>query len=371
MSNFKKYSIILSLFMFLFVSISGCSGWRSRQSPRLFTSKRNAPLTILAHETKFEVPKLADYRIGIDDILEIFMFRHPDLSRDVIVRPDGKISYLLIGDLQAAGLTVAELDDSITKGFEVYVANSLDEPMEQPLKEEYLINLGDKLNISVWEEPDFLVDVIVRPDGRISYPLVGDMKVYGKTIEKFDEELTEKLREYVKEPLVSIMLTKMGIGEGLSFIAGFISMYLEEKPDISVLVKQFGSRSVIVLGEVEEPGVYSLQGNVRLLDAIGYGGGFTDNAVRDNVFVIRGDISSDPVVIRVNAWDIIRRGNYLLNIPLQDQDVVYAPRSIVGNYNVLLEQVSPTLGLIKESTNIFLNLQSLGIMPVGPTADAD
>lgn len=354
MHNLRKYSVIFILFIVLPVLICGCGAWRSRQAPRVIISgqdpaSRMFPFPVSPEEISFKVPEPVDYKIGIDDVLEIFVFRHPDLCSEVTVRPDGKISYLLIGDVQAAGLTVAELDDAITKKFEEYAVNkSSKELMEAPLSSDYRVNLGDELAISVWKEPDLSLKAIVRPDGKISYPLAGDILAYNKTLTEVDQELTQKLSKYIKNSDVSIMVTRFGQMEGQAYIAGFISMYVEKKPDISVLVKKFGSRKVIVLGEIEEPGVYDLQGNARLLDAIGYGEGFTDNAVRDNIFVIRGNISRDPTVIEVNAWDIIRRGNFALNILLQDQDIVYVPRSIVGNFNVLIGQVRPTVDLMRQ-----------------------
>ncbi len=358
MSGFRKYSAIFIFSVLLPVFISGCGAQRSRLAPRVITSKqdplsRMVPIPILPIETEYKPMKIAEYTVGVGDVLSVFMWRHPDLSTDVTVRPDGKISYLLIGDVQAEGLTVPELDDVITEKFEKFaVEQASQEMMEAPLKEEYKINLGDELSVSVWKEPDFDTKLIVRPDGRISFPLTGDIMVYGKSLPEADEILTEKLSEYVKDPHVSMTITRFGILEGQQYIAGFISMYVEEKPDISVIVTKFGSRKVIVLGQVSSPAIYDLEGNARLFDAIAYAGGFTDNAVRDNVFVIRGDVFSEPTVIKVNAWDIIRRGNYALNIVLQDQDIVYVPRSIVGNYNVLIQQLQPTATLLKDTLQI-------------------
>lgn len=323
--------------------ISGCSTL-PRRGARVFTFKPNKWTAV---QSEFEIPQTIDYRIGADDLLEVDIWKHPDLSKEVIVRPDGKISYLLIGDVQAQGLTVQELDDAITRKFEEYAKELekrevIDSP---PVRKEYRIGLSDGLDISVWKVPDLSVYAIVRPDGKISYPLLGDMQAYGKTFTELDDELTEKLRKYIKDPQVSIMIKTFGEMERrrVTFVTEFITTFLEERPEISILVKRFGSRKVIVMGQVKTPGFYDLIGNARLLDAIAYAGDFTDTAVKDNIFVIRGDIYSNPQVIKINAWDIIKHGNFKANIPIQNQDIIYVPRSIVGNINVFMTAIQPTI----------------------------
>jgi polysaccharide export outer membrane protein len=349
----KKRQLI---FLFsLIILVSGCAMPR----PKVVTTKSGWPFPSV---TKFEMPEPTDYRIGLDDILEVNIWKHPDLSKEVTVRPDGKISYLLIGDVQAAGVTVAELDRVITAKFEKYAKKLQEKEGAEgpPIQEEYRIGVGDELNISVWRIPDLSIHASVRPDGKISYPLIGDVLAYGMTAEELDAEITERLEEYVKYPQVSVMIMRFGKVEGkrIAFVTDFISTFLEEKPEISILVKTFGSRKIIVLGQVGSPGIYDLKGNSRLLEAIGSAGGFKTDAVKDNIFVIRGNIYANPTVIKVNAWDIIKRGNYAMNIPLQDKDIIYAPRSIVGNWNVLIGQVSPTIDILNDSITLKDALQA-------------
>ena len=347
---------VIAIFI-MFILISGCASpgtprtKNSRQSPRVFTADPNTQTLV---ESEFKMPKPTDYQIGIDDLLEIVIWKHPDLSKEVIVRPDGKISYLLIGDVQVAGLTVSELNGVMTKRFEEYARELQQKEVIEapPAKREYRIALGDGLDISVWKVPDLsLQHVIVRPDGKISYPLIGDIDAYGKTLTELRDELKQKLNQYVRDPQVSVMITTFG-GEQRSrvtFVTEFISTFLEEKPVISILVKRFGSRKVIVLGDVNNPGIFDIVGNARLLDAIGYAGGFTNIAVKDNIFVIRGDIAENPELIKVNAWSIIRDGKLSNNIPIQDQDIVYVPRSLIGNIKTFVETINPEITFLQNS----------------------
>lgn len=350
-----KNKQVIAFFVIL-VFVTGCASWpraHIKKGPRVYTTSTGSSALI---ENEFKMPKPTDYRIGIDDLLEVDIWKHPDLSKEVIVRPDGKISYLLIGDVQVAGLTVSELDEAITKKFETYAKKLQEEEIIEapPVRKEYRIALSDKLNISVWKVPDLSVEVIVRPDGKISYPLIGDVQAYGKTLTELDDELTKKLTKYVNDPQVSIMITAFGEVERrrITFVTEFISTFLEEKPEISILVKRFGSRKVIVLGEVETPGIYDIVGNARLLDAIAYANDFTDVAVRDNVFVIRGDIDANPEVIKINAWSIIRDGRLDNNIPLQNQDIVYVPRSLIGNVTVFIETIYPSVQKLQSSVTL-------------------
>lgn len=106
------------------------------------------------------------------------------------------------------------------------------------------------LHISVWENPDLEQDVIVRPDGKISFPLIDEVQAEGLTISELDKVMTEKLKEYIRYPDVSISLKKMA-----------------------------GER-IIVLGEVKSPGVYTLSGRKTVLEAVALAGGFTKDAFK-------------------------------------------------------------------------------------------
>ena len=180
----------------------------------------------------------------------------------------------------------------------------------------YRIGLGDTLDISVWRIPDLSSEVIVRPDGMISFPLIGDMQAAGRTLTQLDEELTRRLSDYVKEPQVSVMIRK------------------------------FGGRKVIVLGEVAKPGVYTFTSDIRLIEAIALAGDCTNYAVKKNVLVIRGDIRNNPQVIVSNTAAILKNARLSENVLIQPQDIVYVPRSFIGNINAFLKTITPIVDTI-------------------------
>ncbi len=162
--------------------------------------------------------------------------------------------------------------------------------------------------ISVWQWPDLREEVIVRPDGKISFPLVGDIQAGGLTLTELDKELTERISVYIRYPEVSIMLRK------------------------------FGGRKVVILGEVRNPGVYRPTGRGSLLEAIALAGGFTDHAVLKSIIVIRGDLQ-EPEAFRINLAKAVKRGDASDNIIVQPEDMIYVPKKFIANVNYFIDQI--------------------------------
>jgi polysaccharide export outer membrane protein len=127
-------------------------------------------------------------------------------------------------------------------------------PME---KLDYVIGAGDMLTIRVWKNPELSVDVPVRPDGKISVPLLDDVQAEGFTALELKEVISRDLGEYVSNP------------------------------DVTVVVKGIGSKYVFMLGEIGRPGPVPLGKDVRVLDAISSAGGFGTFADKKRVKVIR------------------------------------------------------------------------------------
>ena len=123
---------------------------------------------------------------------------------------------------------------------------------------DYQVISGDTIEIFVWQHTDLTRDIIVRPDGKLSFPLIGDIEAQGRTLTEIDDEVSKKLAEYVVSP------------------------------QVSVTVKNFAGEKVIVLGEVGKPGVYKFFGRASFLDIIAEAGGLTRDAHWGNALVIRG-----------------------------------------------------------------------------------
>ena len=194
---------------------------------------------------------------------------------------------------------------------------------------EYFIAAGDTMEVFVWKNPDLSKDVIVGPDGKISYPLVGRIQAVGLTIDQLEEKITQELSKYVKYPQVSVM------------------------------IKEFSGNKIIILGEVSYPGIYTYKGTINLIEAVALAGDFTKDARQDSVMVVSGNLTYYQDIKRINMSQVIREGTSEGDIILQPNDVVYVPKSFIANFNKFLDNINPfidralgVLNLRREIKNI-------------------
>jgi polysaccharide biosynthesis/export protein len=168
-------------------------------------------------------------------------------------------------------------------------------PGSQPalgVSPDFVIGAGDILQISVWQEPQFGETVEVRPDGKISLPLVSDVAVAGLTPRGAENRLTAKLQDYVKHPIVS------------------------------VVVAEVHSRVVYVIGQVERPGPYPMTGNLNVEQLIAVAGGTTRRAKQKHVYVLHpGDSTKFPV----DYAKVLQGKAPAQNIYLRPGDTVVVP----------------------------------------------
>jgi len=158
--------------------------------------------------------------------------------------------------------------------------------------DEYKLGPGDVLNIGVWGYEDLKNEaLVVRPDGKLSFPLAGELNVQGMTAEELTATLTTKLGNYVINPNVTVNVAKLR------------------------------TTRVYVLGEVNKPGMYELEKQHNLLDAIGMAGSYTKRAAKKEVFVIRRD--NVDKLQKVNLLNLLRNGDVSQNVALKEGDVVY------------------------------------------------
>ena len=207
---------------------------------------------------------------------------------------------------------------------------------EAPQVQEYTVNFGDILDISVWQWPDLKdPEVYVRPDGKISFPLAGDVEVVGRTLTDIDKDLTKKLSEYIKSP------------------------------EVSVSIKRFGGKKVIVLGEVRGPGVYAPTGRSTLLEVVALAGGFGPNAVSSSVIVVRGDLKSAHA-ISCDLRRALKEGDLSQNISVEPNDIVYVPRRFISSVVDLVTQIQPWLATVLSGAAIATDFRVGDIASAGP-----
>jgi polysaccharide export outer membrane protein len=161
--------------------------------------------------------------------------------------------------------------------------------------DEYRIGVGDSLAINVWRNEDLSIEVPVRPDGRISVPLAGDITVGAKTPEEVSADITEKLAKFIRDPYVTVIVTTMGSDE-------------------------YRSR-VRVTGAVEDPLSIPYRQGMTVLDVVLEAGGLTEfaNPTKSTLFRKNGER------VDVDLRGIMNRGDMSTNYPLMPGDVVTVP----------------------------------------------
>lgn len=161
---------------------------------------------------------------------------------------------------------------------------------------DYFIGPEDVLEITVWKSPDLSKIVQVRPDGRISLPLIGDVTAVGHTSVQLTEAISNRLKAYV------------------------------ENPAVSIVVKEVNSYAIFVLGEVSKPGRYPLKSKTTLLQAVTLASGFTPVASRNKIVIFRFPKDGEPLIkIKASFDDIVLRDGTDQNIELKPGDTIVVP----------------------------------------------
>ena len=164
----------------------------------------------------------------------------------------------------------------------------------------YKIQPGDEIEIFVWQSEDFTRRAVVQLDGTIPYPIIGTLKVGGKTPSELEKELTEFLSRYIKYP------------------------------QVSVLILNYAYRQVAIIGEVRRPGTFPLVKEMKLTELVAKAEGYTSNAYLKKVFIIRNK-GMRKEFSTVNLKRILRGDED--DVFLVPGDIVYIPKSAIGSWN--------------------------------------
>jgi polysaccharide export outer membrane protein len=161
----------------------------------------------------------------------------------------------------------------------------------------YLIGPGDQINIVVWRNPELSVTVPVRPDGRISTPLVEDLPAVGKDPATLARDIEKALAKYIRDPVVTVILT------------GIAGSQTEQ---------------IRVIGEAQKPAAIPYRQNMTVLDVMITVGGLTDFADGNRAVLLRGVEGNKPYTVRLT--DLVKRGDVSANVEMRPGDVVIIPR---------------------------------------------
>ena len=153
---------------------------------------------------------------------------------------------------------------------------------------------GDVLLVSVWKDQELTREVMVRPDGKISFPLAGEIKAQGQTIAQLQKEMAERIQVYVPDTPVTVML------------------------------QQLRSTKVFVVGKVTKPGMFIMQGKMTVLQALSMAGGLTRFADKDGIHVIRKD-KDTQTALSFDYGQVSEGDDLSTNIFLHPGDTVVVP----------------------------------------------
>jgi len=162
-------------------------------------------------------------------------------------------------------------------------------------RDDYVIGASDMLKIMVWKNPDLSVDVPVRPDGKVSVPLLNDVQAAGLTTHELKEMLTKEFSEYVTAP------------------------------DVTVIVSEVKSKVVYVVGEVQRPSAVQLNTDMRALDAIATVGGFTPYAAKGSIKILRPGKDGNVVTYEFDYKAFLRGKHPESNLRLLPGDTIVVP----------------------------------------------
>jgi polysaccharide export outer membrane protein len=163
---------------------------------------------------------------------------------------------------------------------------------------DYVIGPGDVLQVFVWRNPELSVTVPVRPDGRVSTPLVEDMVAVGKTPSVLARDIEKILAEYIRSPQVNVIV---------STPVGTLSQ-------------------VKAVGQIKSPQGVAFREGMRVLDLLLAAGGMTDFAAGNRAKIVRY-VDGKLVELRVRLADLINKGDMTQNLPLRAGDVLVVPES--------------------------------------------
>ena len=163
----------------------------------------------------------------------------------------------------------------------------------------YIVGPGDNLNVTVWRNPELSMSVPVRPDGKISAPLIDELVVQGKNSVEIARDIERQLAKYVRDPIVTVIVT------------GFVGPYSEQ---------------IRVVGEAAKPQFLAFKQKMTLLDVMIAVGGLTDFASGNSATILRTSEGNKLYAVRLK--DLIQRGDVSANVEMRPGDILIIPQSL-------------------------------------------
>jgi polysaccharide export outer membrane protein len=171
--------------------------------------------------------------------------------------------------------------------------------VDAPLPHDYLIGPGDSININVWRNPEVSQVVPVRPDGKITTPLVEDLPASGKTATQLARDIEQVLGKFIQQPVVTVIVTN------------FVGPY---------------SQQIRVIGQASKPQALPYRQGMSLMDVLIAVGGLADFAAGNRASIVR-NVDGRQMKIDVRLNDLVKKGDVSANMPVRPGDILVIPES--------------------------------------------
>lgn len=202
------------------------------------------------------------------------------------------VGVITLGSLFGCSTSTSNAPDAPTEMTAAMIAKDSDNA--------YVIGPTDQLNIFVWRQPELSTQAIVRPDGQISVPLIDDLQAAGQTPTQLATAITTRLREYIQDPKVSVIVTN------------FVGPY---------------DRQIRVVGEAAKPQAIAFRRNMTVLDVMIQVGGLTEFASGNRAVLVRTAAGGSRESFRLRLNDLLKEGDVAANAYVLPGDVIIIPQS--------------------------------------------
>jgi polysaccharide biosynthesis/export protein len=245
-----------------------------------------------------------NYYLEMQDKINIQFPFHPQFSTTALVRPDGRITMPIVGDVNAESMTPSDLADKLNKEYSRYVSN----PNITVSLQEYNVKIVELKRAITNATRGQSKLATVGPDGRVSFPIIGTMQAEGLTVPELEEMVNNKYQNIVKNLHTTVIL------------------------------EEINHAKFYILGAVENPGRYDMRFKTSLMDALVEAGGFPPTANLEEIIIFRNYGLERPIAMKVNLAAMFQQ-THLQSLILRPADIVYVPKTKLGDFNDLVEQI--------------------------------
>lgn len=303
--NIRAKTSFIIIILFILISGGGCSSLQHKSSNSLASKSTLSQAENDKNiEDGFPSIQIKEFMLSPGDEISITVLGYNELGRKLIIPPGGRFFFPMVGEIDVNGKTLSQLRKFITDGLSKY--------------KETAVSPGDEIAVTVFRNNELNRRLIIPPGNSFFYPFAGEIDTSDKTTAQLQEIITVKLSKFMVDPQVSVDIVAYGRPK------------IIVDPQVSIEVVGLGGQKIFVLGEVKRPGVFAVEGETDIVEAISKAGGFTLDARQTNVLLIRGDINK-PELALINIEKFLKGADLSQNIQLQRGDIVYVPASIIAN----------------------------------------